>query len=152
MLKWLKDKKKIEDSEDAGAVVKKVEYVCMAIKTPQMSFPDDIKILKDPNIWVSNSRATCDMTPYAGGVKKDKNMDPTSIVGIMGSGSLKMIGDFSTVMCDKYGNEKVKLKFKTVAVVPDYAFNLFSLTKRLKNSWVISGNKNCLILTKKGSK
>jgi hypothetical protein len=120
----------------------------MSIEAPPMSFPDNVKILRDPNVWVTDSGATCNITPYAEGMKVNKNIEPTNIIRIMGSESSTMFGNLSTVMCDKNGNEKLKLKFQNVAVVPDCAFNLSSLTKQLKNGWFLSCHKKCLTLTK----
>jgi hypothetical protein len=66
--KWFLDmKKKKDDGEVGGVAVRNVEYVCMTIETPQMSFPDDVKILKEPNKWVADSGATYDMTRNQGG-------------------------------------------------------------------------------------
>jgi hypothetical protein len=59
-----------------------------------------------------------------------------------------MIGDLVSISCDNQGNEESKVTFKNVAVIPDCGFNLFSITKRLKNGWTMHGSKSMLVLKK----
>ena len=50
-------------------------------------------------------------------------------------------------MCDNQGNQQFNVKITDVALVPDCAFNLFSLSKRLKKGWSLHGNANALTLS-----
>ena len=57
------------------------------------------------------------------------------------------IGSISSVVCDNQGNQKFNMKMTDVALVPDCAFNLFSLSKRLKKGWSLHGNADALTLS-----
>lgn len=50
------------------------------------------------------------------------------------------IGSLKNQMCDKNnGNERLTITYKDVPVIPNFAFNLYSVTKRLKNRWKHEG-------------
>ena len=57
------------------------------------------------------------------------------------------IGSISSVVFDNQGNQKFNVKMTDVALVPDCAFNLFSLSKRLKKGWSLHGNADALTLS-----
>ena len=57
------------------------------------------------------------------------------------------VGCISSIVCDKHGNQKFSVKMTDVALVPDCAFNLFSLSKRLKKGWSLHGNADALTLS-----
>jgi hypothetical protein len=62
---WFKNNKR---PEIGGAAVDGVEFVCVGIDQFGLSagqyFPDNMKLLSDPNIWIADTGATCDMMPY----------------------------------------------------------------------------------------
>jgi hypothetical protein len=58
------------------------------------------------------------------------------------------IGDIPGVLCDKHGNELSKTMVKDVALIPKCGYNLFSITKLLKDNWNLSGTKEQLVLQK----
>ena len=60
---------------------------------------------------------------------------------------LTAVGCISSVVCDNQGNQKFNVKIMDVALVPDCAFNLFSLSKRLKKGWNLHGNADALTLS-----
>ena len=51
------------NSGDTGSRVKFLLY-----GSPEMSFPDVQELLDDPNVWIGDTAATVDMTPYKEGI------------------------------------------------------------------------------------
>ncbi|KAL7579262.1 hypothetical protein ACA910_011420 [Epithemia clementina (nom. ined.)] len=121
-----------------------VEFVLMAGQMNQLAFPNDMKLLSNPEIWVVDTGATCNMTPYATGLIKTREAEVTDSV-TMGSSKIEkaaQVGDLPVVVCDKLGTELQRVTMRDVVVVPDCGFNLFSVTKRLKEGWTMCGDKN----------
>ena len=57
------------------------------------------------------------------------------------------VGCISSIVRDNQGNQQVSVKMTDVALVPDCAFNLFSLSKRHKKGWSLQGNADALTLS-----
>jgi hypothetical protein len=60
------------------------------------------------------------------------------------------VGDIPCEMCDKYGNVLKKCIVTDVALTRGSPFNLFSLTKMMKQGWTLSGDKITGITLTKG--
>ena len=76
-----------------------------------------------------------------------KSVETVSIV--MGNKQIKnsvAIRDIPGVICDNQGNQILPIKMTNVALVPDCAFNLFSISIRLKQEWSLGGDANALEL------
>jgi len=59
------------------------------------------------------------------------------------------VGDLPVHVCNKFGREVRSVTIKDVAVIPSSSFNMFSLSKVVKDGWLLSGDaKNGLVLTK----
>ena len=103
----------------------------------KQGFPDNHKLLLQPSIWIGNTAATMDMTPHAKGmVGRKKSAKTVSIV--MGNKQVEnsvAIGNIPGSVCNNQGNQVLPVKMTNVALVPDCAFNLFSISKRLKQGW-----------------
>ena len=101
----------------------------MVQESQKQGFPDNHKLLSQPTIWICDMAATMDMTPHAKsmvGVKK--SVETVSIV--MGNKQVEnsvAIGDIPGVVCDNQGNQILPVKMTNIALVPDCAFNLFSI-------------------------
>ena len=65
------------------------------------------------------------------------------------SGAKKIV-DLSVTVCNKSGVMKTKAKMEDVKIIPNNKFNLFSVTKRQKAGWILSGNDKHITLTKDG--
>ena len=77
------------------------------------------------------------------GIEKPKEM--VSIV--MGNKQVKSKSLLPTgVVCDNQGNQKLPVKMSNVGLVPDCVFNLFSISKQLKQGWTLGGNAEALVL------
>ena len=112
-------------------------------------FPDSYDLLQMPEIWIGDMAATTDMTPHHMGMTEVANPQEDIHV-VMGSKQvekLTAVGCISSIVCDNQGNQKFNVKITDVALVPDCAFNLFSLSKRLKKGWNLHGNADALTLS-----
>ena len=49
---------------------------------------------------------------------------------------------------DKFGTEMGKATIKDVVHTPNSRFNLFSVTKRMQDGWILGGDKESMWLTK----
>lgn len=99
-----------------------------------MSFPNTLKILHDPNVWITDTGTTVHNLPYLFGIEGQKVTKDESLT--MGNGKAEatlVIGNLVGTMCDWKGNQVGRAKFKKVNVVPNGKFNLFSVTKMQMN-------------------
>ena len=69
------------------------------------------------------------------------------VMGNKQVGKSTAVGCISSIVCDNQGNQKLNVKITDVALVPDCAFNLFSLSKQLKKGWSLHGNADALTLS-----
>jgi len=119
-----------------------------------MSVPKTINLLEDLNIWIADLAATTDSMPHAIGLSNMKTAGKEDAV-TMGNKMVEQAstdGDLQGIFCDQYGNEKMTAKLQDVTVLPKSGFNLFSITKRLKSGWKLTGDNKALILRKGGIK
>ena len=95
-----------------------------------------------------------DMIPHARGmVGMKKNAKAVNIVmGNKQIENLVAISDIPGVVCNSQGSQVLPVKMINIALVPDCAFNLFSISKRLKQGWLLGGNANALELISPDSK
>ena len=111
--------------------------------------PDSYDLLQTPEIWIGDTAATTDMTPHQKGMTEVTN-PPGDVHVVMGNKQVEKstaIGSISSIVCDNQGNQKFNIIMTDVALVPDCAFNLFSLSKRLKKGWSLHGNADALTLS-----
>ena len=117
-----------------------------------------LALLKDPNIFVGDTGATCDSTASDYGmydcIKTDTNAHDI-IMGDNKTVATEKIGALSSVVCDKNGNEVSHLKLSEMSYVPDAAYNLFSIAKRVDEGWDLKSMKGAdgetmLVLEKDG--
>ena len=97
----------------------------------KQGFPDNHKLLSQPTIWIGDMAATMDMTPHAKGMAGVK-MSVETVNIVMGNKQVEnsvAIGDIPGVVCDNQGNQILPVKMTNIALVPDCAFNLFSILK-----------------------
>ena len=114
-----------------------------------ITFPDDVKILYDPNIWIADSGNTADNTGHKEGIevtRKGSAADAT-IIGDGKAIKAEVVGKLRGTICNKFGEEIQPATLNNVKYVPDGRFNLFSLTKRMRVGWKLSGDKDAIKLT-----
>ena len=121
----------------------------MAMLTTKQILPNSHKFLMQPSIWIGDTAAMMDMTPHTIGMV-NKQAAKGSVNIIMGNKQVEKsiaIGDIPSMICDNQGVQIVKAMMKDVAFIPACAFNLFSISKWLKQGWKLGGNNDALVLT-----
>ena len=119
-----------------------------------MEFTGSSSILKDPNVFIGDTGATCDTTfsdlgllnVYQAG-KKDNIVDASGN-GIEG----KVVGDLPCTVCNKKGQEQCAVMIKGMVHMPQAGYNLFSLTKRLDEGWTLGGSAEAIWIEKGGKR
>ena len=105
-------------------------------------------------IWIGDTAATMGMMPHdIVMINKETSKECVSIV--MGNKQIEKsvaLGDIPSIMCDNQGHHIMHITMKDVAFVPDCAFNLCSISKRLKQGWTLGGCKEVLVLTSPNGK
>ena len=126
----------------------------MVMGTNKQTFPDSHKLVTQPTIWIGDTAVTMDMTPHdIGMINKQTSKESVSIV--MGNRQIEKsvtLGDIPGIMCDNQGHHVMHITMKDVAFIPDCAFNLFSISKQLKQGWTLGGGKEALVLTSPNGK
>ena len=126
----------------------KVEYGMMAMETTKQVFPDSHKLLTQPTIWIGDTAAMMDMTPYSVGMinKKEAKESVSIVMGNKQVEKLVAIGDILSMVHDNQGNQVMGALMKDVALVSDCAFNRFSISKHFKDRRKLGGTEDTLIL------
>ena len=124
------------------------EFMLMTVES--MKFPDSMKLLTDPNIWIADTGATTDSTGYEWGVIQTKKGDENDDIVDASGKTMKssIIGNLPVTKIDCAGKEEGNMTLQDVSVVPTGKYNLFSVTKRLKNGWTMQGDTEALTLSK----
>ena len=113
----------------------------------QHTFPmNSLDILKNPNIFIGDTGATADVTnDKTGCVNKQENS--TLSVGIDGEASkCASQVDLPGILRDKKGNEKDPVTFTSMWYNSKANFNLNSLTKLIMDGWIMTGDKNGIVM------
>jgi hypothetical protein len=113
-----------------------------------MSFPKALDILDDLNMWIADTAASCDSTPHSGGAVNVRKGNGGVIFGNGKNNDANKIFDLLGVITDQNGNEKLPATLQNVKHVRSAKFNLFSLTKRQKASWLLNGDSEKIWITK----
>jgi hypothetical protein len=135
-------------AEEIGKMHEK-EFVLAGKDEEVLSFPEVQSILSDPNVWIGDTGATKHVSPHSEGlvnIRESKSSDNITM-GNKRVEKASQVGDIHGIICDKYGNEKNKVKIEDVSIVPTSGYNLFSITKLMKNGWKLSGTKEEIKLT-----
>jgi hypothetical protein len=103
-----------------------------------MKFPNSMKLLLDPNVWIADTGATIHATPNTISMikKSDRNGNDSVTMVNRKSEATEWYGDLPVTLCDMEGNTKGDPKMTHVAYVPTSKFNLFSLTRMMINNWI----------------
>jgi hypothetical protein len=104
-----------------------------------MSFPKALDILDDPNVWIADTAASCDSTPHSKGAVDVRKGNGGVIFGNGKNNDADEIFDLPGVITDQNRNETLPATLQNVKHVRSVKFNLFSLTKRQKASWLLNG-------------
>jgi hypothetical protein len=115
-----------------------------------IKFPNSMKLLLDPNVWIADTGATVHATPNSSAmIKKSERNGNDSVTMKNGkSEATEWYGGLPVTLCDMEGNTKGDSKMTHVAYVPTSKFNLFSLTRMMINNWISGGDENSIWLEK----
>eukprot|EP00957_Ditylum_brightwellii_P078036 5931877-Ditylum_brightwellii.AAC.1 len=113
-----------------------------------------MELLKDPNVWIGDTGASCDSTGSHLTMINKRMTAPNDGVTMPNNEVRKasMIADIQGIICDKNGNQLDHCKITNVKYCKGNAYNLFSITKHLKNGWTLHGNSSAIWVTKGESK
>ena len=59
-----------------------------------------------------------------------------------------IVGSMPSIICDRNGKEIEHVTVQDVVHSPEAEFNLFSITKRLKDGWKLGGDANAIWIYK----
>ena len=116
----------------------------------QLTFTTQMQIIKHPNIMIGDTGATTtsmfssvSATNMRAGDTADA-MQGSHGDAVQPSGLMDVPG----VWCDKFGNEYQPATIKDVLHAPNQNFNMFSISKALMSGWMLSGDREGIVLTK----
>ncbi|MGH7955289.1 MAG: reverse transcriptase domain-containing protein [Gloeomargaritales cyanobacterium] len=118
-----------------------------------LTFPDSMKLLSDPNVWIADTAATVHTTSHDVEMKSIGKRTKDSIT--MGNGSNEKTAKYGNVhgtVCDKMGMVIESATLTNVAHVPSAKFNLFSLSRMQLDGWQLHGNADAIWITKGNKK
>ena len=146
---WYKElqNKKNKSKEETSMPSQDSELSLMA---QDHGIPNSISVLQDPNFWIADTGASVDSTRSSEGCVNVSTISGGS--GVTGqdghTSSIVAIADLPGMVCDKNGNQLMKVNMKGVKIVPDSQFNLFSITKRQKQGWKLGGDQDAIWIEK----
>jgi hypothetical protein len=91
----------------------------------------------DPNIWIGDTAATVHMTPQEEGMVNMRNTRGGITVGNGEVMVTKKKGDIPCEFCNRHGNMVHTGKITDVALIKNCQFNLFSVTKMMREGWKV---------------
>jgi hypothetical protein len=136
-------------STDEGAVLSEIAGATVA--AVGIAFPDDIAMLSDRNIWIGDTGASSHSTFDSTGLIDVKQASDQDQVTVGNGEQMKStaVGDLPVVICDRFGREVEAAVIKDVSVIPNASFNMFSVSKAVKDGWLLTGDADQgLVLTK----
>jgi hypothetical protein len=119
-----------------------------------MEFPDSMRMLNDPNIWIGDTAASGHTSPYQHSLTPQGNAVTNGGITV-GNGITEktaMYGNISRTLCNKQGAKVGRAKLMHVAYSPNMKFNLCSLSKLYQDGWEMKGNKDLLVMEKYNQK
>jgi hypothetical protein len=152
---WFQDKSvKKEDSastEVSHVAVSSDKFELLCCGIDEQLFPTSIKLLQDPNIWIGDTGASVDMTPYADGITDAQPSNVSVHVGNNEHTAATHCGTLPVTICNNTGEEMYDASFPNMHLVPAAPYNIISITQRMENGWTLGGSKDTgIVLTKNG--
>jgi len=136
-----------KDGGDTGCVG--IEVLLCSLETSDEE-PDISDLLNDPNVWIADTGASSDSSPYLekleNSVKVERGRGVTNADG--GAPRIEEEGEAPGMVCDKFGVPQMQVRMMGVKGVPGNKFNLCSLSKRLKDGWKLQGDEAMIVLEK----
>jgi hypothetical protein len=136
---WLQEKiKKAGTGESSNVMADEkfeVLFVCCEIESPELNmqlFPKVLRLLSDPNIWIGDTGASVDMTPYPEGLIDTHPSDISVHVGNNSYTPATLCGKLPVIVCDNSGVEQYGASFSDMHLVPQAPYNIISTNAHLE--------------------
>ena len=124
----------------------------VALMSEGKTFPADIRLLLDPDVWIGDSAATTHSTPHAAGMHDIEKADGSDVITV-GDGTkckANMIASLTGEKCTKEGVSEGIMTMRKVTHLPGGKYNLFSIPAMLKQGWSLGGNAAGIWIEKDG--
>jgi hypothetical protein len=128
-----------------------VELLLSNIDYEPNTFSHQQDMLLQLGIWIGDTAATVHMSPHQEGMVNMKNTRGGIAVGKGEVMVAKKTGEIPCEIMDNYGNPLKTCVIKDVALTKSSPFNLFSLTKMMKQGWTLGGDQETGITLSKGN-
>ena len=89
------------------------------------------KFSRNPNVWIIDTAATCDMTFRKSGITYTETPKESSVVVLYSwkNDEPELIGSITTNACDENKNTEFRLNMNELSYTLNYHFNLFIIGK-----------------------
>jgi hypothetical protein len=156
--RWAKSmiKKKQAKSEVGAPAIeaaKDNEAVHEVLFVAAQTFPSNLELLKDKNVFLFDICASTDMTGHREGMvncREAKESEKAKKCANGGISKAKEVGNLHLTFCDNTGLEVMPIITKDMEYYPECPYNVLSGPKRLLQGWKLSGDKDCLVISKDG--
>ena len=101
-------------------------------------------------MWIADTAATVHSTPCTIGLKNVRQATQCEAI-TMGNGAKEqasMVGDLPGMLCDKHGNQIGRGVLQQVKIIQNGQFNLFLISKMMKQGWELSGSQKEMVILK----
>ena len=127
-------------------------YRELALKSADRGARKNLAILQDPDIWIADTGATVHSTQHDKGMFDTVSTDETVTVGNGDVENTAKYGKIKGTFADKDGTKMLSATLDEVSHTPASCFNLFSVTRMLKQGWELGGNHSSIWIVKGGNK
>jgi Arginine methyltransferase-interacting protein, contains RING Zn-finger len=106
------------------------------------TLPNSFELLKDPEIWIGDSGASRHSTFSSVAMYECKEAGPDDLITVGNGSSMKpeAVGKLKVTVCDKFGVKVNTAILQDVIYSKNARFNMFSITKCMKNGWKLHGD------------
>lgn len=119
-----------------------------------LTFPPSLKMVDDPNVFVADTGASAHSTGHMHGLYdlKDAEADDSVMNSTGSSQKTAKIASLNGMLCSNRGAQLNTMKLTGVQYVPGQRFNLFSLTKAIRDGWKLGNDGDESIWIEKNDK
>ena len=128
-----------------------VEYLLSGI---EMCFPDDLRLLENPNIFIGDTGATNHVVVNKKGCHNIREAGSNDTLTVENGDNIAAdaIVDLAVDVCSNRGESLGSGLLKDAMYASKGKYNLFSLSKCLKDGWTMRGDKEAITLVNKAGK
>ena len=123
------------------------EYLMATEEAAAMQVPAQLGVLRSQHIWIGDTGASNHCTFSNLGFTNISSIDSTTVSAHGKSMKSKYAGNIMVEASDKFGNTQGVFQLQGVQYNPHYNFNLFSISKCMRQGWTVTGNASGMVLT-----